>query len=85
MKTLAMLLVLASCASRPQPIPASPKSESEMVTVETTLEHIFQSYVLGCVEALRKEGKKAILPLCQERGTRHANTVKRMLVQEPHP
>jgi hypothetical protein len=80
-----VLLLFAGCASGPQVIPAPPESEREMVTVETTLEHIFQSYVLGCVEALRKEGKKDILPLCRERGQLHLAAVKRMLAQEPQP
>jgi hypothetical protein len=85
MKTLLLLLVAASCASGPQPILTPPESEREMVTVETTLEHIFQSYVLGCVEALKKEGKKGVYPLCQQRGQRHAEAVKRMLAPEPKP
>ncbi len=50
-----------------------------MVTVSATLEHIYQSYVLGCVEALKKTGRRGVLAECQTLGRVHADAVKRIL------
>jgi hypothetical protein len=79
MKTLIVLLVLAACASRPKTNPDSVPAEEETVSVATTLEHIYQSYVLGCVEALKKTGKKNVLAECQGPAKVHAEGVRQIL------
>jgi hypothetical protein len=47
--------------------------------VETTLEHIRQSYILGCSEALRGEGKKDFYPGCRDKGSQHSDAVRKIL------
>lgn len=79
MKTLISLLLLAACAHRPQPNPAAVPAEEETVSVATTLEHIYQSYVLGCVEALKKTGRQNVLAECQEPAKVHADGVRQIL------
>jgi hypothetical protein len=83
MKTLFSLLLLAACAHRPQTNPDSVPAEEETVSVATTLEHIYQSYVLGCVEALKKTGKKNVLAGCQVPAREHADGVRKMLDLPP--
>jgi len=53
-----------------------------MVTVETTLDHIRQSYILGCSEAMKGEGKDNFYPGCRDKGIEHSEAVRKMLEVE---
>ncbi|MFP5459778.1 MAG: hypothetical protein ACLGG7_13665 [Bacteriovoracia bacterium] len=82
-----MLIVLLShmlwgCSSvRPKTTPALPEEEvkSQLVSVGVTLEHIFQSYRLGCVEAFRTSGRKNTYLECGARAKSHADAVENLL------
>jgi hypothetical protein len=79
---LTLLFILSSCSSlQPQTIsPAQEvKEETPSVSLPTALEHIQQSYTLGCVEALRSVGKKNIYPQFREKGKRHKAAVRQVL------
>jgi len=62
------------------------KVKSELVSVGAALDHIKQSYILGCVEALRSQGLKNIYVGCRDKGIAHAKTVEEIMfkpVEEP--
>ncbi len=50
-----------------------------MVSVESTLEHIRQSYILGCSEALKGEGKTNFYLGCRDKGIKHSEAVRNFL------
>lgn len=53
--------------------------EDDLVSISIALEHIGQSYTLGCVEALKERGEKNIYPWCRDRGIKHQMSVKKIL------
>jgi hypothetical protein len=73
---LHMLLVTGCSTMTPQE-----KVKSELVSVGAALDHIKQSYILGCVEALRSQGLKNIYPGCRDKGIAHAKTVEDLMFQ----
>ncbi|MBY0517860.1 MAG: hypothetical protein K2P81_13200 [Bacteriovoracaceae bacterium] len=80
--SLTILFILASCSSLgPQTNSKAQevKEETPSVSVDSALEHIQQSYTLGCVEALRSVGKKNIYPQCREKALRHKAAVRQVL------
>lgn len=78
--------MLWGCSSvRPKPTPALAEEEvkSQLVSVGTTLEHIFQSYRLGCVEAFRSSGRKNTYLECGTRARVHTDAVENLLRLPP--
>lgn len=71
-----LFIFFTGCATPP---PASQVPEAPQVSIDVALEHIGQSYTLGCVEALKKRGESNIYPWCRERGIRHQSAVKQMI------
>jgi hypothetical protein len=73
---------LLGCSST-QPKTTSALSEEEvkshLVSVGTTLEHIFQSYALGCVEANQALGRKNVFLECRGKAQRHTTAVENLL------
>lgn len=70
---LLLLHTMIGCSTTPAP------TEDPGVSVESTLEHIRQSYILGCSEALRGEGKKDYYPNCRDKGIKHSDAVRKIL------
>ena len=73
-----LFILVVGCADL---VPNKPeeKIEEDLVSVDVALEHIGQSYTLGCVEALKKRGEKNIYPWCRARGIKHQMSVKKIL------
>lgn len=76
-----LLLGCADLVPREQELP----QEEDLVSVGVALEHIGQSYTLGCVEALKKRGEKNIYPWCRDRGIKHQMSVKKILDTQISP
>lgn len=70
---LLLVHTVIGCSTTP------PASEGPVVSVETTLEHIRQSYILGCSEALRGEGKKNFYMDCRDKGIKHSDAVRKFI------
>jgi len=79
---LCVLIHLAACSAlAPQTTATSTDGEEkiEQISLGTTLEHIFQSYKLGCMEARRELGHTQNFHICHERAGRHLRAVERVL------
>ncbi len=79
-------LLLTGCATQPSqtnPPPSEEKENSELVSLNSALNHIRQSYILGCMEALKGQGLKNVYPTCLEKGKRHADAVEQFVNSPP--
>jgi hypothetical protein len=70
---LLLIHTMTGCSTTP------PATEVPVVSVEATLDHIRQSYILGCSEALRGEGKKNFYIGCRDKGIKHSDAVRKLL------
>ena len=70
---------MMSCSHHHKPLTNS--YESDFVTVQTTLDHIGQSYTLGCVEAYRAQNISQKYPECRDLGMKHKEDVRFILNQ----
>jgi hypothetical protein len=70
---------MMSCSHHHKPLTNS--YESDLVTVQTTLDHIGQSYTLGCVEAYRAQNISQKYPECRDLGMKHKEDVRLILIQ----
>ena len=83
---LVLGLLATSCASvAPQPSASAVDEEenSLRVSLNSTLNHIRQSYIMGCMDALKSLGKQNVYPDCLEKGKRHAEAVETLVKGEP--
>lgn len=83
MKSIIFLALLVSCTT-PAPKPVEPPAEeaedlTQKVSLDVALEHIGQSYTLGCVQALKKLGGVNVYPACRKLGIQHQEAVRKML------
>ncbi len=78
--TYHVLLVLVSCSHRRTPLQVD--VENDLVTVGAALDHITQSYILGCVEAYRAQNISQKYLVCRDRGLNHSKEVK-ILLEKP--
>lgn len=76
-KHIVLILLAYGCAT--SKVAGPPEEVEPVVGVDVALEHIGQSYTMGCVEALKQRGEKNIYPWCRDRGIKHQMAVKRVL------
>lgn len=69
----------SSIQSKTTPALSEEEVKSHLVTVATTLEHIFQSYALGCVEANQALGRKNVFLECRAKAQKHTEAVENLL------
>jgi hypothetical protein len=69
-----LLILFMACAHKP----AHPVYK-EHVTVQTALDHLRQSYILGCVEAYRRQNISQKYQECRDFGLKHEESVKALL------
>ncbi len=83
---IAHILLLQGCSSgQTNPRQSIEKAENEDLSQESVLEHIQQSYTLGCSEAFRSQGMKNFYSVCNTKGQKHAQEVKSMLQTKDAP
>jgi len=73
-------LLLQGCSlGQTNKITSNEKVESEVFTRESVLEHIQQSYTLGCSKAYQSQKMKNYYETCNRLGQKHAKEVQAML------
>jgi hypothetical protein len=77
------MILLSGCGSlKPQPNPTHAISEEKKPTfsLPVVLEHIEQSYILGCAKAHKDMGLKNFYLKCQQLGREHSEEVKKIVL-----
>lgn len=75
MKYLLLALVFVSCASKQTANPIKVgKDEYEKVSVQTSLDLAFSSYLKACTEIMKENGKNNFFNQCKERATNHVKS-----------
>ncbi|TNE95091.1 MAG: hypothetical protein EP326_15820 [Deltaproteobacteria bacterium] len=75
MKYLILVFVLVSCASKQTTNPIRVgKDEYEKVSVQTSLDLAFTSYLKACTEIMKENGKKNFFNHCKERAASHVKS-----------
>jgi hypothetical protein len=64
---------------------ANEKAENEDLSQESALEHIQQSYSLGCAEAYKSQKMKNFYEACNRKGAKHAQEVRKLLQTQDEP
>lgn len=76
MKYLPLLILLLSCAHRPQP------KEKDLVTLETALWQAQASYLKGCVDALKDLKIPAVFEGCRDKSILHRRELDSIMDQD---
>jgi hypothetical protein len=66
---------MSGCSS----MSSRPKLESDVVSVQTALDHAQMSYLRGCVEGLKEYAKKGHFPFCKEKAKLHRHEIQSIL------
>ena len=61
------------------------KGESDTFSRLSVLEHIQQSYTLGCSQAYKAQGMKNFYPECKKLGLKHAQEVREIIESKEAP
>jgi len=83
---VAHILLLQGCSSgQINPSHTNEKAQNEGFSQESVLEHIQQSYTLGCAEAYKSQKMNNFYDTCNRRGLKHAQEVRSMLETKDEP
>jgi len=83
---VAHILLLQGCSlGQTNPTRANEKAENEALSQESVLEHIHQSYTLGCAEAYKSQKMKNFYEACNRKGAKHAQEVRTLLQTKDEP
>lgn len=77
MKQLFILLLMVSCAHRPEK-----SNQDDLVTVRTALDQAQASYLRGCVEALKDLKVPAAFPGCRDKSFIHRQELDSIMEQD---
>jgi hypothetical protein len=79
---LLISFLLTDCAHRTRtPLQTEEPLENELVSLDAALQHLTQSYILGCSQAYKNLKQENFYPLCLDLGLKHRNEVKSLLLQ----
>ncbi len=74
MKYLFLALILTSCASGGLKSPITVKKDQyEKVSVQTSLDLAFTSYLKACTEIMKENGQNNFFDKCKKRAKSHVN------------